>query len=210
MWKDVECSGLRIFFRSIASVRPISIDPLTNMLISQKLKQENIAEYLLYMWQVEDLIRANHLNIDELEANYISRFHLPTAEHAEMKEWYENLIEMMRSEGVTEKGHIQINKNILVWLTDLHLQLLKSPKYPFYSATYYKALPLIVELRRKAGDEQTGELETCFNALYGLMMLRLQGRPVSEDTSRAMSTISQFIGMLSDYYKKDKAEPLEF
>lgn len=210
MWKDVECSGLRIFFRSIASVRPISIDPLTNMLISQKLKQENIAEYLLYMWQVEDLIRANHLNIDELEANYISRFHLPTAEHAEMKEWYENLIEMMRSEGVAEKGHIQINKNILVWLTDLHLQLLKSPKYPFYSATYYKALPLIVELRRKAGDEQTGELETCFNALYGLMMLRLQGRPVSEDTSRAMSTISQFIGMLSDYYKKDKAEPLEF
>ena len=180
------------------------------MLISQKLKQENIAEYLLYMWQVEDLIRANHLNIDELEANYISRFHLPTAEHAEMKEWYENLIEMMRSEGVTEKGHIQINKNILVWLTDLHLQLLKSPKYPFYSATYYKALPLIVELRRKAGDEQTGELETCLNALYGLMMLRLQGRPVSEDTSRAMSTISQFIGMLSDYYKKDKAEPLEF
>ena len=180
------------------------------MLISQKLKQENIAEYLLYMWQVEDLIRANHLNIDELEANYISRFHLPTAEHAEMKEWYENLIEMMRSEGVAEKGHIQINKNILVWLTDLHLQLLKSPKYPFYSATYYKALPLIVELRRKAGDEQTGELETCFNALYGLMMLRLQGRPMSEDTSRAMSTISQFIGMLSDYYKKDKAEPLEF
>lgn len=204
------CCGLRIFFRSIASVRPISIDPLTNMLISQKLKQENIAEYLLYMWQVEDLIRANHLNIDELEANYISRFHLPTAEHAEMKEWYENLIEMMRSEGVAEKGHIQINKNILVWLTDLHLQLLKSPKYPFYSATYYKALPLIVELRRKAGDEQTGELETCFNALYGLMLLRLQGRPVSEDTSRAMSTISQFIGMLSDYYKKDKAEPLEF
>ena len=210
MREDVGCCGLRIFFRSIASVRPISIDPLTNMLISQKLKQENIAEYLLYMWQVEDLIRANHLNIDELEANYISRFHLPTAEHAEMKEWYENLIEMMRSDGVAEKGHIQINKNILVWLTDLHLQLLKSPKYPFYSATYYKALPLIVELRRKAGDEQTGELETCFNALYGLMMLRLQGRPVSEDTSRAMSTISQFIGMLSDYYKKDKAEPLEF
>lgn len=210
MWEDVGCSSLRIFFHSIASVRPISIDPLTYMLISQKLKQENIAEYLLYMWQVEDLIRANHLNIDELEANYISRFHLPTAEHAEMKEWYENLIEMMRSEGVAEKGHIQINKNILVWLTDLHLQLLKSPKYPFYSATYYKALPLIVELRRKAGDEQTGELETCFNALYGLMLLRLQGRPVSEDTSRAMSTISQFIGMLSDYYKKDKAEPLEF
>ena len=180
------------------------------MYIAEQLKKKSVAEYLLYMWQVEDTLRAFGLDADRMAAEYIPQFGLDKEKSEAMKEWYENLIEMMRSEGVAEKGHIQINKNILVWLTDLHLQLLKSPKYPFYSATYYKALPLIVELRRKAGDEQTGELETCFNALYGLMMLRLQGRPVSEDTSRAMSTISQFIGMLSDYYKKDKAEPLEF
>ena len=180
------------------------------MLISQKLKSENIAEYLLYMWQVEDIIRANGLDIDRLKENYISQFHLDDAERHAMEEWYENLIEMMRSEGVKEKGHIQINKNILILLTDLHLQLLKSPKYPFYSAAYYKALPLIVELRRKAGNNEVGELETCFEALYGLMMLRLQGKSVSDDTQKAMATISQFIGLLSDYYKKDKQEPLEF
>ena len=179
------------------------------MHISQKLKKKSIAEYLLYMWQVEDLIRANDLDLDKLEKNYISQFDVSDEEKASMKEWYGNIIEMMRSEGVKEKGHIQINKNIIILLTDLHLQLLKSPKYPYYSAAYYKALPLIVELRRKAGDDEKGELETCFEALYGLMMLRLQGKEVSGETLKAMTSISQFVGMLSDYYQRDKVEPLE-
>ena len=180
------------------------------MQISQKLKNQSIAEYLLYMWQVEDLIRANDFDLDKLEQNYISQFQVDESEKEALKEWYGNLIEMMRSEGVKEKGHIQINKNVIILLNDLHQQLLKSPKFPYYSAAYYKALPLIVELRRKAGENEKNELETCFEALYGLMMLRLQGKEVSEETMKAMMSISQFIGMLSDYYKKDKEEPLEF
>ena len=180
------------------------------MQISRKLKQENIAEYLLYMWQVEDLIRAYGLDIERIDSEYIAKFQLDQEQHEEMREWYANLIEMMRSEGVAEKGHIQINKNVIIWLTDLHQQLLKSPKFPFYSAAYYKALPSIVELRRKAGNQEVGELETCFQALYGVMLLRLQGKPVSDDTANAMGNITQFIGLLSDYYKKDKEKPLEF
>ena len=180
------------------------------MQISRKLKQENIAEYLLYMWQVEDLIRAYNLDIDRLDSEYIAKFQLDEPNRAEMREWYANLIEMMRSEGVTEKGHIQINKNVIIWLSDLHQQLLKSPKYPFYSAAFYKALPIIVELRRKAGENEVGEIETCFQALYGVMLLRMQGKPVSDETAQAVATVTQFIGLLSDYYKKDKEEPLEF
>lgn len=180
------------------------------MLISRKLKQENIAEYLLYMWQVEDIIRAYGLDLDRIDSEYIAKFQLEPPQREEMREWYANLIEMMRSEGVVENGHIQINRNVIIWLNDLHRQLLKSPKYPFYSAAYYKALPVIVELRRKAGNQEVGELDTCFQALYGVMLLRLQGKPVSEETKNALATITQFIGLLSDYYKKDKQEPLEF
>ena len=40
------------------------------MYISQQLKQQNIAEYLLYMWQVEDLIRANGFDIERIKKNY--------------------------------------------------------------------------------------------------------------------------------------------
>ena len=79
------------------------------MKVAQKLKEENIAEYLIYMWQVEDLIRANGCDIDRMCSNIVSRY--PEEERAALKEWYGNLIEMMRAEGVTEKGHLQINRN---------------------------------------------------------------------------------------------------
>ena len=36
------------------------------MYISQQLKKQNIAEYLLYMWQVEDLIRANNFDMEKI------------------------------------------------------------------------------------------------------------------------------------------------
>ena len=40
--------------------------------IARQLKEKNIAEYLIYMWQEEDLIRANHGELEEIEANVIS------------------------------------------------------------------------------------------------------------------------------------------
>ena len=45
---------------------------------------------------------------------------------------------MMRAEGVTEKGHLQINRNVIRNLTDLHADLLASTKYPFYNAAYFR------------------------------------------------------------------------
>lgn len=180
------------------------------MFISQKLQKENIAEYLLYMWQVEDLIRANGLDIDKLQESYLNRFKLEGKEADAQHEWYENLIEMMRSEGVQEKGHLQINKSVITMLNDLHNELLKSPKHPYYSAAYYKALPYIVELRNRSNTRDECEIENCFDAMYGLMMLRLQGKPVSEDTKKAMEDISRFLAMLAEYYKKDKKGEVEF
>lgn len=180
------------------------------MYIAKQLKEKNVAEYLLYMWQVEDLIRANHLDIEELKTNYISKFNPSPEQEKEMVEWYANLIEMMRSEQVQEKGHLQINKNMIILLTDLHLQLLNSPKFPFYSAAYYKALPYIVEIRARNNNRDLPELESCFEILYGVMLLKMQKKAVSADTQKAVADISKLLGMLSDYYTQDKQGNLKF
>ena len=42
------------------------------------------------------------------------------------------------------------------------------------------------------------------------MMLRLQKKEITSETTRALKEITTFIGMLSDYYIKDKAEGLDF
>ena len=170
------------------------------MIIAQQKRKENIAEYLLYMWQVEDLIRAYNFDIDKIEANIISGYAISDDE---------SLIKMMELEHVKATGHLQINKNVLIRLNDLHVQLLNSPKFPQYGAQFYQTLPYIVELRSKSKpEEQVGELETCFNALYGILMLRLQGKEISEGTQKAVAQISYFIGMLAAYFKKDEEKPL--
>ena len=177
------------------------------MKIAQQLKEKNIAEYLIYMWQVEDLIRANGCDLDRVEQNIIARY--PEEDRPALWEWYGNLITMMREENVLEKGHLQINKNIIINLTDLHNALLASPKFPFYNAAYFKALPFIVELRSKSGKKEEPELETCFEALYGVMLLRLQKKELSEGTTKAIESISSFLSMLANYYDKDKKGELE-
>ncbi|MCM1406600.1 MAG: DUF4924 family protein [[Clostridium] fimetarium] len=178
------------------------------MIIASKKRKENIAEYILYMWQIEDLIRANGLDIDKIKANVIDSFQLDDAQKEEMTQWYESLIDMMRREGVTEKGHLQINKNILNQLVRLHQALLNDPEFPEYSAEFYRTLPFIVELRSKAGDSKVGEIETCFTALYGMLMMRLQKKELSEDTLNALKQITRFINLLSRDFHLDEEDKL--
>ena len=174
------------------------------MITASVKKKENIAEYLLYMWQIEDLIRANGLDIDKIQESIIDKYNnLSDEQRKEMRDWYESLIDMMRREGVVDKGHLQINKNVIIQLDDLHHQLLNNEKFASYSAQFYHTLPIIVELRAKAGDNKVGEIETCFNALYGILLLRLQGKDISEETKQATAQISKFLAVLAMYYKKD-------
>mgnify|MGYP001659156772 CR=1 FL=1 len=169
------------------------------MFISKQLKENNIAEYLIYMWQVEDMIRANGCDMEKIKKNIVDSYPLTEEQKVELTQWYIDLIEMMRRENVMEKGHLQINKNIITWLTDLHLQLLRSSKFPY-----------IVELRAKGANKEEPELETCFEALYGILLLKLQKKEISEETKKAQQAISGLLAMLSNYYIEDKKGELEF
>ena len=180
------------------------------MFIAQELRKKNIAEYLLYMWQIEDTIRAFDCSLRRVRDEYVARFDYSDEQKEEETDWFGNLIRMMNQEGCREKGHLQINKVTMQMLTDLHNQLLQSTKFPFYNTAYYKVLPFIVELRNRGADKEENEIETCLNSLYGVMMLRLQKKDISPDTLHAVKEISTFVGMLSDYYKRDKEEGLKF
>ena len=81
------------------------------MLIAREKKKTNIAEYILYMWQVEAMLRALNLDIRQVDEKLIGSYRIDEATAKEMHEWYENLIEMMRLEKVEKSGHIQVLKN---------------------------------------------------------------------------------------------------
>lgn len=179
------------------------------MFIAQELRKKSIAEYLLYMWQVEDIIRVYGCSLSRIRREYIEQFDYDDEQKEDLADWYGNLVTMMNQEGKREHGHLQINQIVLQDMAELNAQLLNSTKFPFYNAEYYKVLPFIVELRNK-GDKEVGEIETCMNALYGTMLLRLQKKDITPNTEHAIKEITTFIGMLSDYYLKDKTEGLKF
>ena len=139
----------------------------------------------------------------------VSNYNLDEEQRNELIAWYDNLLEMMRIEGVSQSGHLQINKNVIIMLTDLHLRLLKSPKVPFYTAAYYKVLPYIVEFRNKSNGQAKCEIENCFDALYMVWMMRLQKRDINAETLNATAEISKFVSMLSLYYKEDEEGKLD-
>ena len=187
-----------------------SIQSVTEkMFVAKELRKNSIAEYLLYMWQMEDLIRVYGCSLPVIKREYINKFDFTEEQKEEELDWIGNLIRMMNEEGKREYGHLQINEVLLKDVCDLHHRLLQSSKFPFYNAAYYKALPFIVELRNK-GDKDINEIETCLDALYGIMMLRLQKKAMSPETEKAIKEITTLVGLLSDYYIKDNTEGLKF
>lgn len=179
------------------------------MYIASLKRKENIAEYLLYMWQIEDLIRANDLDIDKIIENVVDKYDsLDLSQRKNYIEWYESLIDMMRRENIVENGHLQLNKNVIIQLYELHNTLLNDSRFTDYTAIYYKTLPFIVELRAKSSDKNCNEIETCMTALYGLLLLKLQNKDISPNTISAFNQITQFIALLSHYYKLDADDKL--
>ena len=180
------------------------------MPIAEEIREKNIAGYLIYMWQTEDLIRAFHFNIKTIREHYISRFsNMSLYQKEEEEKWFLYLIKLMKEEKLVQKGHLQINQNIIFDLNELHNKLISCEKYVPYRTTYYKALPLIIELRKK-NEDNSNEIETCFNFLYGIILLHMQGKRISSETEKGKESISSYINILAKMYQENKQSPLIF
>ncbi len=183
------------------------------MIIAQKQRKENISEYLLYMWQIEDLIRATDCDMDKINELILSRYSFADdTTKEEVRQWYSELVDMMRSEGKQKGGHLDINRVVMMNLEDLHRRLLANEKEYIYTSLHYQVLPAIIQLRGKQKSEEGQEIsdiETCFNAIYGYLMLKLKGEEVYEDTMKSIKQISGFLAMLSHKFKQDEEGELE-
>ena len=56
---------------------------------------------------------------------------------------------------------------------------------------------------------QDSSLYSGFNALYGVLLLRLQKKEIQSDTLKAIQQISTFLSILAEKYKQEKAGELE-
>lgn len=180
------------------------------MLIAKKTKESNIAEHVLYMFQIEDLIRANQFDIETINHSILR----PQMQDEEMliayQNWYKDLIKSMKSEGITKQGHLSEINEIIMELLLLHNTLLNVIKEKQYLKAFETALPSLKEFQQKSGSSDINIVEIGFNALYSKIILRLKKTPITEETEAAFKSISQMFAYLAAFYKKMKKGDLNF
>ncbi len=170
------------------------------MQIAREKLKTNIVEYILYMYHIEDVIRANHLSIEELEKNIISKYSLPNSQQDDVRTWYADLIAQMKKDDAMEQGHISVLREMIFNLNDLHIQLINTLEEGVYLEQYQYASPFIKELKNKMGNAELTEIEVCFNGLYGFMLLKMKGNTITKETSEAMAVFGQLLRYLSKKY----------
>jgi hypothetical protein len=179
------------------------------MLIAQEKRKSNIAEYILYMWQVEDIIRACNFDIGLIENNYVSKFKPSSRIQDEIKNWYVNLILMMHEEGLREKGHLSFLNTLVNDMNDLHIRLLNSRKEVKYQNIYTMAVINLREFKSKLPASNINDVEACLDALYGLLLLRLKRKVINKGTEEAMATFSRMLAYLSEKFQAMEKGELE-
>ena len=119
------------------------------MIVAREKRKNNIAEYVLYMWQVEDTLRALDFDMNKVEERLISQFKQKGQILEDIRNWYTNLILAMHEEGVKTKGHLKIVKSVIDELNELHKRLLYELKEQKYIDLYTKANSNIIAFREK-------------------------------------------------------------
>ncbi|MFI3288885.1 MAG: DUF4924 family protein [Rikenellaceae bacterium] len=173
--------------------------------IARSLRHQNIAEYILYLWQLEDLFRGLQFSPEAIFSQFVApRANLSPDEAKALHTWYIEFCEMLDREGSRKQGHSQHTLHLISDLNDLHLRLLKLPVGARYRALWVSLEEPLADLRSSSGESGEGisDIELCFRALYGAMLYRLkgeQGRGAVEDT---LAYISPVIAELSSIYGK--------
>ena len=179
------------------------------MLIAQQKYKENIAEYLLYMWQVEDMIRAFSLNIDDLWYNVLESTNYDEKTKRQVRSWYEGLIEKMRIQSIEEAGHLHELNEIVKELFYIHSALL-SNQDAHYKKLYLEAQEYIREFSEKSKSSTLNEIEICLNALYMKLLLRLQQTPISDESEKAFQAFSRLVSYVTKVYHLVKSGEINF
>ena len=149
-----------------------------------KSKKENIAEYILYLWQLEDYLRA---------------FPEQANSNTELME----ILEMMHMEGILGGGHLQLAQNALRELEDLHDELVDT-EAP-YRAVMLHLQPSLNVLKSKTFRPEMSDVEACLTLLYQVMMLRLQQKEISPETEVVVKDATQLLRFLSKTYYDNEA-----
>ncbi|GAB5419251.1 MAG: DUF4924 family protein [Crocinitomicaceae bacterium] len=180
------------------------------MLIAQQKKDQNIAEYIVYMYQIEDIIRAFKLDVDAIMNNFVLPQLPDRSFETQYRNWYEGLVKQMKIQKIEEKGHLAELNEIIVELSYLHQTLLNMAKDEKYAGIFERALPLMEDFKSRSNLKEKNHIEIAFHAMYMKLLMKLQKKEISAETEDAFDSMRMLLAYLGRSYHKMKSGDLDF
>lgn len=173
------------------------------MYIAQKKRKENIAEYILYLWQLEDLLRALQFSPEAIYSQLVAKSALDDASRQQVFFWYMDIVNLLLQEGKESSGHLEHTLHLIADLNDLHERLLVLPAGEKYRKVFAALAPEMPALRVKLGKTDVSDIELCFRALYAVVLYRIKGDNSHEEGIRnVIDLISPVIAELASVYRQ--------
>jgi hypothetical protein len=164
------------------------------MLIAKNKRKENIAEYVLYMWQIEDLLRALNFDRDSIYKTLVEPLNISEDKKQEILYWYLGIIDLLKEEKKENFGHNYHSLHVIRELNDLHLSMLE--KDAKYNSLFNAAREDIILFREKSAKEAS-DIEIAFDAIYAKLLFKMKHEQISDETSAAFDRITSVIAYLS-------------
>lgn len=169
--------------------------------VAENKKKHNISEYIIYMYQMEDLVRSYHFNLEEIEQYVISHYPVPPEQKKDISGWFGSLVRQMKTEGIEERGHLSEVRQEVDALAEIHWNLLKEDGE--YFKVYDQAKPHLLDFIGSADGSDLGhEIQICINGVYGLLLCRLTGKKVSPELQQAAEAFGRVLRYLNVVYKE--------
>lgn len=175
-----------------------------------ELRKKNPVSYLIYMCQVENMIRACNLDIDKLEEKMLSEYDYtvgPSKE--EVRRWYEDLIGMMREEKAVESPrHLQIVLNMAQLLEERRGKMLSEGKDTHFLMMDAEVKNFLARYRKlhSTSEERPDVMLAVEFIYYYAMQKAMHEEDMKPQTEEDVKYLTAYLSRLQDSYLKEKEE----
>jgi len=180
------------------------------MLLAHQKQNENIAEYILYMYQMEDIIRAFQFDLESIVQHTVLPITDNTAKIAEYRAWYEGLIREMKAQRIELKGHLADIQDLVIELSYLNSTLLTVYNDEKYKMLNNQAVSTLEEFKVKSNLQDKNTIEILLHAMYMKLLMRLKKQEISSETEEAFDTMRIQLAYLVKAYHQMKNGTLSY
>lgn len=162
------------------------------MTTADQKREQHIVEYLLYVWQMEDLVRALGFDAGAI------RGVMGEGAEADLV-WMLQLARDMDRQKLHESGHVDHAMETMTELALLHDLLMGPMEDKPYVRAYEAARPHLDEMLQRSNGQKEMEhpVVSMMTGLYGWLVLRLKRERIATETESSMVAIREMANALA-------------